>query len=207
MTNASHACEKAREITTIMQHIDALYNDMTTYFRQGHADLDIVPATLMLSLTPMSSMSHKDNYEGLRQRMAPYIPVAAATPAADTSLDGKVLMEVLATKEGHQEVKNLHYAKVCNDGVFMAGNVNMATGIITTLTLAKLFQAHTNLLEIKTKDERVEAFGHHLNTNNKLRGTSPWCQHCCMPQADPVLMPVLVSARWPQVAISDLSKD
>ena len=53
----------------------------------------------------------------------------------------------------------------------------------------------------------MEAFEPHLNTNNKFRDTSPRDQHCCMPQADLVLMSALVSARWPQMAITNLSKD
>ena len=89
----------------------------------------------------------------------------------------------------------------------MASKVNVETGIITMLALAKLSEVHMDSLEIKTKDERAEAFGRHLNTNNKLRGTLSWDQHRSMPHVDPVLMSALVSAHWPQVAITDLSKD
>ena len=60
-----------------------------------------------------------------------------------------------------------------NAGVFMASKVNVVTGIIITLALAELSEAHTDSLEIKTKDKRAEAFGRHLNTNNKLRDTLP----------------------------------
>ena len=190
-----------------MQQIVALDNGMATYFGQGHADLDIVQATPMLSLTPMSSMDHEDDYAALRQRMRPYVAFAMAAPAAAASLDGKALAEALATKEDHQEVKHLHHAKVCNAGVFMAGKVNVATGIITTLALAEISKTHRDSLEIKTKDKRAETFGCHLNTKNKLRGTSPWDQHCSMSHTDPVLMSALASARWPQVVITDLSKD
>ena len=175
-----------------------------------------------VSTSPLTSLGHPDDLKALSTRLGPYKsvtpppgpapapPAAPVLPAAMSVADvANVVASAALTKEERQMIEKLKAAQIVINSIFIAGEVDLETGAITSLQLPESTAAYLACNKLTDKAEKTSHLKRMFDTASR-RGPKNGEFHALrnlvnMKEWDTVLVQNWVAGNFAERAMTNIS--
>ena len=197
----AHAMDNQVAIANIYARVKANGTELQTLVGNDvlfeKLDIDLAPTVALRMATPTI---YPEDYLSRQQSMGPYVQPPAAAAAIDRAppaLTAVALAEAFTSKEEKKSKREMKDGELSNHGVYMAGEINVKTGVITNLAFATPTAAYQKACALPSKEEKTRELGRMLNSNNVDRpANSIRATQRNMKKHDDNLVSNLASGNW-----------